>query len=165
MEMKLCCDCGETKEYSEYHYLDKSSDILKSYCKECSYKRVQKHIDEDPIAYRAYMQRYIRENLEKFAGNHKSKTHPPQAGVYMIECVLTNDMYIGCSSNLRNRYYKHRRNVGLGKQKPLSKLINEMGWEVFDFKVLELCDKDTIFERETHFIQLYKPNLNVNKTK
>jgi hypothetical protein len=110
--MKECKDCGVEKDYSEYHYSDKPNGILKSYCKECSYKRVKEYYDKDPIAYRAYMQRYIRENPEKFAGNHKSKKYPPQSGVYIIECVLTDDKYVGCSSNLRNRYYKHRRNVG-----------------------------------------------------
>ena len=163
--MKECKDCGVEKDYSEYHYSDKPNGILKSYCKECSYKRVKEYYDKDPIAYRAYMQRYIRENPEKYSGNHKSKKYPPQSGVYIIECVLTDDKYVGCSSNLRNRYYKHRRNVGVSKQKPLSKLINEYTWECFSFEVLELCDKDKIFERETHYIQEYKPNLNVNKTK
>ena len=89
----------------------------------------------------------------------------PVAGVYVIECLLTDDVYVGCSSNLRNRKYKHARNVGRAVQKELSKLIKQYGWEAFTFDVLETCDKKDIFERETHWIQEVKPNLNKNKNK
>jgi group I intron endonuclease len=109
------------------------------------------------------MQRYIRENPEKYPGNYKTKKYPPVAGVYIIECSLTQDKYIGCTNNLRNRRYKHARNVGRSVQRDLSKLIKEYGWECFTFDVLETCDKDKIFERETYWIQELKPNLNRNK--
>ena len=163
--MKECKDCGVEKDYSEYHYSDKPNGTLKSYCKECSYVRVKKHIDEDPLAYRAYTQRYIRENPDKYPGNHTSKSRPKVAGVYIISCSLTDDSYVGCSSNLRNRYYKHKRNVGFGVQKDLSKLIKEYSWECFSFDILEVCEPEQIFEKETEYIKELKPNLNRNKTK
>jgi len=72
---------------------------------------------------------------------------------------LTDDSYIGCSKNIRNRKYRHSRNVG-SKNKQLSKLIKEYGWEAFEFRVLEECDGEIIFERETHWIQELQPNLN-----
>ena len=163
METKICKDCGVEKPLDQYHYSDKPNGILKSYCSECSYKRAQEHIAKDPIAHFHYMKRYYRENPERYPGNHKTKKTPPVAGVYIIEHSLTDNKYVGCSSNLRSRKYKHSRNVGVGKQKPLSKLIKEFGWESFSFDVLELCDKSVIFERETYWIQELKPNLNVNK--
>jgi hypothetical protein len=163
METKICKDCGKDKDISTYHYADKKNGILKSYCKDCSYNRAQEHISKDPIAHEYYMKRYYKENPDKYPGNHKSKKIPAVSGVYVIECLLTDDKYIGCSANLRNRRYKHARNVGVSKQQHLSKLINEYGWQAFSFDVLELCDKDKIFERETHWIQELKPNLNKNK--
>ena len=60
METKICKDCGEDRPLDEYHYSDKKKGILKSYCKDCSYKRVQEHIDKDPITHRHYMNRYYR---------------------------------------------------------------------------------------------------------
>ena len=62
METKICKDCGEELDVSMFHYSDKKKGILKSYCKDCSYKRVQSHIAEDPIAHKHYMNRYYREN-------------------------------------------------------------------------------------------------------
>ena len=160
---KECKDCGVDKPLEQYHYSDKKNGILKSYCRDCSYNRAQEHIAKDPIAHFHYMKKYYKENPERYPGNHANKKIPPVSGVYIIECLLTDDKYVGCSSNLRDRRYKHSRNVGRGKQANLTKLIKEYGWEAFSFDVLELCDKKDIFERETHWIQELKPNLNKNK--
>jgi group I intron endonuclease len=86
-----------------------------------------------------------------------------QCGVYQISCELTDDVYIGCSTNIRGRMYKHKKATGRGKQKNLYKLIKEYGWESFDIEILELCDKEVIFERETYWMNKLQPNLNSNK--
>ena len=163
METKKCKDCNKELPLDKFHYSNKPQGILKSYCSDCSYQRVKTHIDEDPVAHRAYMERYMRENPEKYPGNYITKSRPKVAGVYIISCSLTDDSYVGCSSNLRNRYYKHKRNNGRAVQKDLSKLIKEYGWEVFTFDVLETCDREMIFERESFWIKELQPNLNRNK--
>jgi len=162
-EVKMCRDCEEILLIDYFHYSDKKRGIRKSYCKECCYQRAKKSIAKDPIAYKSYMIKYYKEHPECFAGNHKTKKIPPKSGVYLIDCLLTDDSYIGCSKNLRNRKYRHSRNVGNSKNKPLSKLIKQLGWEAFDFVVLEECDAKDIFVRETHWIQELQPNLNRNK--
>ena len=159
---KVCLDCGEDRHLDDYHYSDKKNGIKKSYCRDCSYKRAQQHIAQDHLAWKAYMKRHYRENPEMYPGNHKSKKIPPRCGVYIIDCLLTDDAYIGCSSNLRNRRYRHSRNVGQGN-KPLKQLINELGWQAFTFDVLEECDKEVMFDRETHWIKKLNPSLNVAK--
>jgi len=164
-QTKECTRCGVNNSIENYHYSNKSAGILKSVCKECSYQYVKEHIAKDPLAYKSYMQRYAKEHPEIFVGNHHSKKTPPVSGVYLIDCLLTDHSYVGCSSNMRNRRYKHARNVGRSKQHNLSKLIKEYGWGCFEFRVLEECDKDKIFERETFWIQKLNPNLNKNKTK
>ena len=163
-EVKQCKDCEEIYLVEEFHYSNKKRGIRKSYCKNCCYERAQAHIEKDPIAWKYYMKRHYRENPEMYPGNHKAKSIPSVSGVYIIDCLLTDDTYIGCSSNLRNRRYRHSRNVGKGN-KPLKKLINELGWEAFTFDVLEECDKEVMFDRETHYIQELKPTLNRSKTK
>ena len=165
MENKICTRCGKKHPIEEYHYANKAKGQRKSVCKDCSYEYAKEHIAKDPVAYRYYQRRYQIEHPEKYGGNHKNKKTPPVAGVYIIECLLTDDKYVGCSSNLRNRKYKHGRNIGVSKQKPLSKLIEQYGWSAFSFDVLELCDRKDIFTRETHWIDEIKPNLNVNKNK
>ncbi len=168
MESKVCLDCEKELPTEMFHYAHKKKGILKSYCKQCSYNRVQKHIEKDPIAHYHYMKRYYRENPEKYPGNHASKKHPAVCGVYKIDCMLTNDSYIGCSGNIRGRMYKHQKASGRGKQQNLYKLIKEYGWEAFNVEILEECTKENMFERETHWIQELQPNLNKyqkNKTK
>jgi len=157
---KICKDCGEELDVSMFHYSDKKKGILKSYCKDCCYNRAQAHIAKDPVAYQHYMKRYAAENPEKFPGNYKTKSIPKQCGVYKISCVLTDDSYIGVSSHIRGRIYKHRKANGRGKQANLYKLIKQYGWEAFDVEILELCDKEVMFERETYWINKLQPNLN-----
>ena len=164
VEVKQCKDCENIYLINEFHYSDKKKGIRKSYCRECSYNRAQAHIAKDPIAWKHYITRYYKENPDKFPGNHKTKKIPPVSGVYIIDCLLTDDTYIGCSSNLRNRRYRHSRNVGRGN-KPLKQLIKQYGWEAFTFDVLEICDKEVMFDRETHYIQELKPTLNRSKVK
>jgi len=163
METKECKDCKRELDLNEYHYSDKKRGYLKSYCKDCSYNRAQAFIEKDPVAWHYYMKRYYAENPEKFPGNYITKNIPTQCGVYKISCVLTNDFYIGCSSNIRGRVYKHRKATGRGKQRNLYKLIKEYGWESFDVEILELCDKEVMFEKETLWIEYLQPNLNTNK--
>ncbi len=163
METKICRDCGKELSVDMFHFSDKKKGVLKSYCKDCSYDRVQAHIAEDPIAFKHYQNRYYRENPEKYPGNHITKSIPTQCGVYKISCVLTNDFYIGCSNNIRDRIYKHRKASGRGKQQNLYKLIQEYGWEAFDVEVLEQCDRSVVFERETYWINHLQPNLNKNQ--
>ena len=164
IETKTCKDCGVSHPLESYHYSDKKRGIRKSYCKDCNYKRAKEWFDKDPIAHQYYMNRYYKENPEKFNGNHTNNVVGPVAGVYIIECLLTDDAYIGCSSNLRNRRYKHSRNVGNSKNKPLSKLIKQYGWGAFSFDVLEECSREEMHDRETYYIQELKPNLNNYKT-
>jgi len=160
---KTCKDCGKDKDISTYHYADKKNGILKSYCKDCCYERAKAQIEKDPIAHEYYMRRYYKENPDRYPGNHKSKTIPAVSGVYVVECLLTNDKYVGCSSNLRHRKYVHSRGIGHHKIKSLSKLVKEYGWSAFSFDVLEICDKEVMFERETQYIQELQPNLNSYK--
>ena len=162
-EMKQCTTCEGNFPVESYHYSNKTKGYRKSVCRDCSYDKAQEHIAKDPVAFKHYMQRHYRENPQMYPGNYITKSIPKQCGVYKISCELTDDVYIGCSVNIRGRIYKHRKATGRGKQQNLYKLIREYGWEAFDVEILELCDKGVLFEKETHYIQLHQPNLNVNK--
>lgn len=165
MDTKQCTRCEGEFPVESYHYANKSKGIRKSVCKDCSYLYNKEFIEKDPTAFKHYMNRYYRENPHMYPGNHISKNMPKQCGVYKITCVLTDDSYIGCSTNIRDRIYKHRKAYGRGKQKKLYKLIREYGWEAFDVEILELCSQTDMFKLETTYIQKHKPNLNNNKIK
>jgi hypothetical protein len=160
METKICLDCGEEKDITLFHWSDRQKGIKKSYCNKCSVERVREYVENDPVAHRIYMQKHYRENPHLYPGNHYSKSTPAECGIYKITCLITGDTYVGCSSNLRNRLYKHKRNTGRAVQKDLKKLINLYTWDAFSWEVLETCDTDAKFERETYWIQELKPTLN-----
>lgn len=163
METKVCTCCGTDLPISHYHYANKSRGIRKSVCRDCSYKKAQDFIAKDPIAHHHYMKRYYNENPEKYPGNHISKKLPSKTGVYIVDCLLTEDSYVGCTTNLRNREWTHFNAKGKSKNKKLAKLVNEYGREAFEFRVLEYCDKEDMFELETKYIQELNPNCNTNK--
>ena len=160
MEMKICRDCGKEKPIELFHWSDKGKGITKSYCNACSVLRAREHVEADPVAYRIYSQQYYRENPEKYPGNYITKSTPRQSGVYKITCLITGDTYVGCSNNLRSRLYKHKRNTGWSVQKDLKKLINLYTWDAFKWEILEICEPEVKFERETFHIQNEKPTLN-----
>ena len=162
---KECRDCKQELDVSKFHYSNKPKGILKSYCKDCSYERNKVYIEQDPLAYQSYMKRYYKENPHKYPGNHYNKKIPAVCGVYIVDCLLTDDSYVGCSTNLRNRKWKHFSNKGHGKNKKLSKLVKELGKEAFDFRVLEYSTKEEMHDLETKYIHELDPNLNNNKTK
>ena len=116
MDTKKCTRCEGDFPVESYHYSNKAKGIRKSVCKDCSYLYNKEFIAKDPVSFRHYMNRYYRENTEKYPGNHISKNMPTECGVYKISCVLTDDSYIGCSKNIRDRIYKHRKAHGRGKQ-------------------------------------------------
>jgi len=164
-QSKVCTRCGIDHPLSHYHYANKKKGQLKSVCKDCSYLYAKENIAKDPIAHHYYMKRYYKENPERYPGNHHSKKIPAVCGVYKIECLLTDDVYIGCSKNIRDRMYKHRKASGRGRQQNLYKLIKEYGWEAFQTTILEECDREVLFERETYYIKELQPNLNKSKKK
>ena len=92
----------------------------------------------------------------------KAKTFRELYGVYKITNLKTGDFYIG-SGKLQQRYSTHRCTFN-------KKNIPEKSWlwennnklEDFEFEVIELLPsiKEKLWEREQHWVDNLKPNLN-----
>jgi len=163
METKICKDCNKELSIDDFHWAYKDRSILKSYCKACSTERVKRFIAKNPVECRIYSQQHYNENKQMYPGNYTTKSLPKVCGVYLVTCSLTNDTYIGSSSNIRNRYNRHKRNSGRSVQKDLSALIKKYTWDAFYFEVLETCDPSVQFEREAYYKKLLNPTLNRTK--
>lgn len=79
------------------------------------------------------------------------------SGVYKITNTITNEFYIGASSNVYCRWQAHKnryRNI-LSKEynKKLYSSMRNHGINSFKFEILEECPVDNIFEREQFFIE------------
>lgn len=90
-------------------------------------------------------------------------------GIYKITNVLTNDIYIGQSVNIANRWKEHIK-CGLGiDASSTNKLYNNMqeyGVWNFTFEILQKCSRDKLNEKERFWIEMYKANkVGLNTTK
>lgn len=77
-------------------------------------------------------------------------------GIYKIENLVNNHIYVGCASNLAVRKNGHFSSLRNGKHRNqyLQRAFNKYGESSFKFSVLELCDKPFLVKREQYWIDL-----------
>lgn len=93
----------------------------------------------------------------------------PITGIYKITNIETQQIYIGQSKNIRERWREHCK-AGLqidtpGNNKLYSSMI-QFGLNNFTFELMEQCSIDNLNERENYWIEFYKScdyGLNSNK--
>lgn len=85
------------------------------------------------------------------------------SGIYQIICITTGKFYVGSASCLRRRRNDHLRALRDGNHPNihLQRTWNKYGETSFKFQVIELCNSDTLVEREQHFIDTLNPELNI----
>ncbi len=92
-------------------------------------------------------------------------------GIYLITNETNNKVYIGQSVNIEKRFSKHKTtgfNINSTVYEyPLYRAIRKYGLENFSFRVLELCLKDELNEKEIFWIDYYSsfnPDCGYNQT-
>lgn len=90
-------------------------------------------------------------------------------GIYKITNQITDECYIGQSTDIYKRFCQHCK-CGLGIDTPpgnkLYQSIQEYGLQNFTFEVLVECEKDQLDAQEKYFIQLYNSrDFGFNSTK
>lgn len=95
----------------------------------------------------------------KFTKQNINKIDFNTSGVYAIRNDLSGDMYVGHSSNIKQRakghYYSIKNNACINVN--LQKAIDKIGIDKFSFIILETCDdvKDTLKYLENKYIEEY----------
>jgi group I intron endonuclease len=81
-------------------------------------------------------------------------------GIYKIENIKNNKIYIGSSVNLKNREYSHFRllNKDIHYNDYLQHSYNKYGQDNFEFEIIELCSFDDLISKENYYINKYKSN-------
>jgi hypothetical protein len=84
-----------------------------------------------------------------------------KSGIYMI--IINNKFYIGSSLCISKRLFCHRRRLKSGKHANVMLInsFNKYGKEACFFKILEYCERDVLLVREKFYIDLLKPELNI----
>lgn len=94
------------------------------------------------------------------------KDNKYKSGIYIIYNNINNKIYIGRSTNLRNRFMEYyntnylNRRVADGNSRIYKDLLI-YGYLNFNFEVLEYCDINSIAEREQYCICLFQPEYNI----
>ena len=73
-------------------------------------------------------------------------------GIYKITNKINGKSYIGLSTNIEERFKKHRQCQG---DKILYSAFRKYGIENFDFSIIELCCLEELSEKEKYWIAYY----------
>lgn len=86
-----------------------------------------------------------------------------RCGIYTIKNIKTNELYIGASTDVKNRLSHHKGKLkrGKGENKNLQKSFNEYGIENFEFFLVLECDKDELYIKERE-VEEYFTSIGVN---
>lgn len=80
-------------------------------------------------------------------------------GIYYFKNKINGKYYVGQSVNLGRRYSRHKR-FSNKEQHPSSetklyRAFRKYGFDNFEYKILEECERDELNEREKFYIEKY----------
>jgi len=129
---KTCLDCGLYKPSTEFPKDSTRKDGNKPYCKKCFGIRVEKY--------------------------HNSWG----AGVYKIINKITQELYVGQSTQLRRRKCEHftKGRQAHSKSPLLAASMAQYGKQNFEFIKIKNCPIDELATLEAYYIKELKPTLN-----
>ena len=86
-------------------------------------------------------------------------------GIYKIENTISNNMYIGQSSNLIRRFKEHQKKLdkNIHANRHLQRAWNKHGKNNFIFKTLIYCEKQELTYYEQALVDQQQPAYNVCK--
>jgi group I intron endonuclease len=76
------------------------------------------------------------------------------SGIYCAIERKTGKCYVGSSVNIHRRYRDHIYAAKRGSRNCFHKALTNLGFEAFDFEILERCEKDKLLDRERLYIAL-----------
>ena len=107
----------------------------------------------DKIIYDTYIAKPVLEMIKRVLHNATC------SGIYKITCLETKEIYIGKSTDIKNRWQQHCKtafNCGTIASSVLHRKMQQYGIENFTFELLEKVSKDQLTEREKFYIDFYK---------
>lgn len=78
-------------------------------------------------------------------------------GIYIIKNIVNGKVYIGQSVNILRRKQAHFNLLSKNKHNNmyLQRSFNKYGIENFEFKIIEECEKNRLYEREFYWVGFY----------
>jgi group I intron endonuclease len=90
------------------------------------------------------------------------KENNNKAGIYLITNKINGKQYLGSSKNLKARFahYFSDKAIHLDNM-PICKALLKYGRSSFILEIVEYCDPEVRFERETYYLKLLLPVYNI----
>ena len=107
----------------------------------------------DKIIYDNYIAKPVLEMVKRVLQNNTC------SGIYKITCLKTGEIYIGKSTDIKNRWQQHCKtvfNCGTIASSLLHTKMKQHGIENFTFELVESVPKDQLSEREKFYISFYQ---------
>lgn len=162
---------------SIYYFNIKNSPIIHKYLNHGRYVPIQKYSKLDNkikqfIPIRTYSK--LSSNQLKYEKVYENilnikkdilNENKGKSGIYMWTNKLTNDLYIGQSIDISNRF-KNYFNFSYLKSKDnliISRALIKYGYSNFSLTILEYCDKSDLLVREQYYFDKLNPKYNLLK--
>nr|YP_009663721.1 hypothetical protein [Dactylella tenuis]QCW06858.1 hypothetical protein [Dactylella tenuis] len=94
------------------------------------------------------------------------KENKAKTGIYKWTNKLNNECYIGSSINLWRRFLNYFNLSYLSSVKNnlrISRALIKYGYANFSLEILEYCEKSVLLKREQYYLDLLKPEYNIEK--
>lgn len=79
--------------------------------------------------------------------------------VYLIQNQANGKKYVGITKrSIEERFLEHKQESKANKSRRLYQAMNKHGIECFSCSLIEECNDEHVFERETHWILYYRSN-------
>lgn len=174
--MKVCVECNETKQLTEFYKQKSKPDGYNIYCKVCWKNRCAIQDAKNPNYYREqynktkerhseYMKQWRNKNPDKANAITHEYRHTLPPGVYMVQNDLEpNKFYIGSSKTPQARksahFSKHSNPKCDSTSPTLQADMNRLGREHFSFHLLHECSIDELFYWEKFYKLICQPYYN-----
>jgi group I intron endonuclease len=116
------------------------------------------NVDDNLTPVKVYEDAYL---LKKYI----IKENKGESGIYMLTNKLTNDIYIGQSSDLSKRFRKYFSPSYIKSKDSfiISRAFIKYGYSNFSVTILEYCNVPDLLKREQHYLDKLNPKYNILK--
>ena len=148
----------EIEQNKAFYSLDLSSSELEDTAKLLEMAKTLNYGDVlRKLVYKTFFEKKMNDLLGRVAGS-KAEC----AGVYKITHIDSGMIYIGQTTNIKDRWRKHLK-CGLGIETPSTNSFYQgmMKYGVWNFtwEIIEFCSKDKLNEVEKYWIDFYQTNI------
>lgn len=115
--------------------------------------KLNKHSNIDKLIYEVYCSKEAQAMIKRVLNNEQP------SGIYKITRLKTGEIYIGKSTNIKERWLQHIKTAcgcGTIAHSILHTTMEKDGIDNFTFELLEKVEKSKLSEREKYWINFYK---------